>query len=108
MIVAIIPARSGSKRIPNKNIRKTAGLREDQKHYRVIISKNSTSIKLAPPLLVNSNATAFYSNQTSPEFTRRGGWGVRSKQRRSIPEAALCRHDVTFLTSLFSSKGIAP
>ena len=33
---------------------------------------------LAPPLLVNSELKTLPLNQTLSEFTRRGGWGVRS------------------------------
>ena len=38
--------------------------------------KPSTS--KAPPLLVNSDLDAYHCDQAFSEFTRRGGWGVRS------------------------------
>jgi len=36
--------------------------------------------KLAPPLLVNSDLKTLPLNQALTEFTRRGGWGVRSNK----------------------------
>jgi len=36
--------------------------------------------KLAPPLLVNSDLKTLPLNQALTEFTRRGGWGVRSNE----------------------------
>ena len=38
------------------------------------------TIKLAPLLFVNSDLKTLPSNQTLTEFTRRGGWGVRSNK----------------------------
>ena len=45
-------------------------------------------MKTAPPLLENSEVLTWPPNQTLSEFTRRGGWGVRSK--RILPAHCFC------------------
>ena len=48
------------------------------KQTQCVEAKLNFSTSEAPPLLVNSDLDAHHCDQASSEFTRRGGWGVRS------------------------------
>ena len=71
----------------------------------VVLQKQRQTNKLAPPLLVNSDAFTNYADQASTEFTRRGGWGVRSfrslRGRRLL--CSRSRQDFGSLTSRLSN-----